>query len=205
MIKLSNLQWALSSGLLIVTFTVGGLIHRQQEKSEAKNQNNSSSSLNPNALDDLRKQLENRDIELKDMQAETELTQRQLHQLQEELEEGYLQRHTLEKELRELKDIRQQLHARDAELKDAQEEAEITLLQLHMVQEELEYYLLENRKLATSQGLGPKQLEQLQQIKQRLIQQLKVSPTKDNPALIQIVRRQQNALRRFQRLHQNHN
>ena len=104
----------------------------------------------------------------------------------------------------ELSELRKHLLARDSELKDAQEEAELTLLQLHQVQEELEHYFLENRKLATSQHLAPKQLAQLQRIKQRLIQQLKASPTKGHPALTQIVRRQQNALRRFQRLHQTH-
>ncbi|MDB4336421.1 hypothetical protein N9996_02415 [Synechococcus sp. AH-603-M21] len=172
-------------------------------------------------LRDIRKQLQARNAELKEAQGEAELVLLQLHQVQEELEDIFLQNQTLkgelnelkevrqqlkarDNELNELKDVRQQLQARDAELKEAQEEAELTLLQLHQVQEELEYYFLENRKLAKSQDLAPKQLEQLQRIKQRLIQQLKASPTKEHPALTQIVRRQQNALRRFQRLHQTH-
>lgn len=100
-------------------------------------------------------------------------------------------------------ELRKQLQARDSELKDAQEEAELTLLQLHQVQAELEYYFLESRKQVSSQALTSAQLNQLQRIKQRLIHQLKVSPAQDNPAFKHIVRRQQNALRRFQRLHQN--
>lgn len=104
----------------------------------------------------------------------------------------------------ELNKLRQQLQARDSELKDAQEEAELILLQLHQVQEELEHYFLESRQQVSSQALTSAQLDQLQRIKLRLIHQFKVSPAQDNPAFKHIVRRQQNALRRFQRLHQKH-
>ena len=167
----------------------------------------------------MRKQLEVREHESKEAQEEVELTLLQLHQVQEELEELFLQNQSLnnklselkevrkqlkarDAELSELKEVRKQLKARDAEFKEAQEEAELVLLQLHQVQEELEHYFLESQKLNSSLHLAPKQLEQLQRIKQRVIQQLKASHIKDNPALTQIVRRQQNALRRFQRLHQ---
>lgn len=174
-------------------------------------------------LNELRQQLQARDSELRDAQEEAELTLLQLHQVQEELEQLFLQNQAqardsesdelneLRKQLQardsesnELNELRQQLQARDSELKDSQEEAELTLLQLHQVQEELEYYFLESRKQASSQALTSAQLDQLQRIKQRLIHQLKVSSAQDNPAFKQIVRRQQNALHRFQRLHQKH-
>ena len=172
-------------------------------------------------LKEVRKQLEVREHESKEAQEEAELVLLLLHQVQEELEELFLQNQSLnnklselkevrkqlkarDAELSELKEVRKQLKARDAEFKEAQEEAELVLLQLHQVQEELEHYFLESQKLNSSLHLAPKQLEQLQRIKQRVIQQLKASHIKDNPALTQIVRRQQNALRRFQRLHQSH-
>ena len=156
-----------------------------------------------NELREVRNQLKARDSELNELRE----VRNQLKARDSELSELREVRNQLkarDSELSVLKDVRQQLQDRDSELKEAQEEAELVLLQFHLVQEELEHYFLENRKMATSQNLTPKQLEQLQRIKQRLIQQLKASPTKDNPALTQIVRRQQNALRRFQHLHQNH-
>ena len=175
-------------------------------------------------LKEVRKQLQARDnelSELKEVRKQLEVREHESKEAQEELEELVLQNQSLnnklselkevrkqlkarDAELSELKEVRKQLKARDAEFKEAQEEAELVLLLLHQVQEELEHYFLESQKLNSSLHLAPKQLEQLQRIKQRVIQQLKASHIKDNPALTQIVRRQQNALRRFQRLHQSH-
>lgn len=116
-------------------------------------------------------------------------------------------------ELSELNQLRQQLEARDSELKDAREEAQLTLLQLHQVQEELEHYFLESRdlqqKLDAVKTITPDQLEQLQRIKARLVQLFKTMPSsrrnaissQANHDLNELVQRQQNALRRFQRLH----
>lgn len=221
MVELSDWQWGIGAGALIALLIIGGLINRQQSEPEAIKQNDGPSLLTAGGtelderpeqaeLNELRKQLQARDSELKDAQEEAELTLLQLHQVQEELEKLFLQNQAQaqaqarDSESNELNDLRKQLQARDRELKDAQEEAELTLLQLHQVQEELEYYFLESRKQASSQALTSTQLDQLQRIKQRLIHQLKASPAQDNPAFKNIVRRQQNALRRFQCLHQKH-
>ena len=113
----------------------------------------------------------------------------------------------------ELSQLRQQLEARDSELKDAREEAELTLLQLHQVQEELEHYFLESRdlqqKLDAVQTITPKQQEQLKRINTRLLELFKTLPASCNrnaqapsgDRLEALVQRQQNALRRFERLH----
>ena len=223
MVELSDWQWGIGAGVLIALLIIGGLINRQQSEPEAIKRNDGPSLLTAGStelderpeqaeLSELRKQLQARDSELKDAQEEAELTLLQLHQVQEELEKLFLQNQAQaqaqaqarDSESNELNDLRKQLQARDSELKDAQEEAELTLLQLHQVQEELEYYFLESRKQVSSQALTSAQLDQLQRIKQRLIHQLKASSAQDNPAFKHIVRRQQNALRRFQRLHQKH-
>lgn len=203
MVELSQWQWDIGAVLLISLLMIGGFINRQQEDPEATKQNDGPSLLTANStefderpeqaeLNELREQQQERDSELKNAQ--------------EELENPFLQNQAQarDSESNELNDLRKQLQARDSELKDAQEEAELTLLQLHHVQEELEYYFLESRKQVSSQALTSAQLDQLQRIKQRLIHQLKASSAQDNPAFKNIVRRQQNALRRFQRLHQKH-
>ena len=93
------------------------------------------------------------------------------------------------------------------QLTDAREEAELTLLQLHQVQEELEHYFLESRdlqqKLDAVTTIAPEQLEQLQRIRTRLLRLFTAmpSPSGSEPRLRALVERQQNALRRFQRLH----
>ena len=231
MVELSDWQLGIGAGVLIALLIIGGLINRQQSEPEAIKRNDGPSLLTAGStelderpeLSELRKQLEARDSELKDAREEAELTLLQLHQVQEELEQLVLQNqaHARDSESNELNDLRKQLQARDSEsnelndlrkqlqasdseLKDAQEEAELTLLQLHQVQEELEYYFLESRKQVSSQALTSAQLDQLQRIKQRLIHQLKASSAQGNPDFMPIVRRQQNALRRFQRLHQKH-
>ena len=113
----------------------------------------------------------------------------------------------------ELSQLRQQLEARDSELKDAREEAELTLLQLHQVQEELEHYFLESRdlqhKLDAVQTITPEQQDQLKRINTRLLELFKTLPASANSnaqaptgdRLEALVQRQQNALRRFERLH----
>jgi len=113
----------------------------------------------------------------------------------------------------ELSQLRQQLEARDSELKDAREEAELTLLQLHQVQEELEHYFLESRdlqqKLDAVQTITPEQQEQLKRINTRLLELFKTLPASANrnaqaptgDRLEALVQLQQNALRRFERLH----
>ncbi len=113
----------------------------------------------------------------------------------------------------ELNQLRQKLEARDSELKDAVEEAELALLQLHQVQEELEHYFLESRglqqKLDSVQTITPEQQDQLKRINARLLQLFKTLPASANrnaqsPSgnrIEALVQRQQNALRRFERLH----
>ena len=122
----------------------------------------------------------------------------------------------------ELSQLRQQLETRDSELKDAREEAELTLLQLHQVQEELEHYFLESRDLQQkldamkseasteekTTTITPEQQDQLKRINDRLLELFKTLPASANrnaqapsgDRLEALVRRQQNALRRFQAL-----
>ena len=112
----------------------------------------------------------------------------------------------------ELNQMRQQLEARDIELKAAREEADLILLQLYQVQEELEHYFLESRnlqkKLDSEQTISPQQTEQLKRINTRLLKLFKTSPltATESPRsesidrLEALVRRQQNALRRFKAL-----
>ena len=123
----------------------------------------------------------------------------------------------------ELSQLRQQLEARDSELQDAREEAELTLLQLHQVQEELEHYFLESRDLQQkldamkseasteekTTTITPEQQDQLKRINARLLKLFKTLPVSanrnaqapSNDRLEALVQRQQNALRRFERLH----
>ncbi len=113
----------------------------------------------------------------------------------------------------ELDELREKLKACDCELTEAQEEAELTLLQLHQVQEELEHYFLESRelhqKLDMTRAVKPEQLEQLQRIKDRLVQLYKTMPANHEDSdvstryvqLQELVLRQHHALSRFERLH----
>ena len=127
---------------------------------------------------------------------------------------GWMNRERIDEvEDSELSQLRQLLEARDSELKDARGEAELTLLHLHQVQEELEHYFLESRdlqqKMDSVQAITPEQQEQLKRISARLLELFKVMPSAPNPSaqapsgnqLEALVKRQQNALRRFERLH----
>lgn len=112
-----------------------------------------------------------------------------------------------------------------AECTDAREEAELILLQLHQVQEELEHYFLLSQDLqqqldqgqsshaAASEAdavtpsdsaaatLAHHTSEELQHFKQRLASLLQKDPSSTRSALWSLIRRQQAALRRFERLH----
>ena len=157
-------------------------------------------------LSQLHQQLEARDSELKDAREEAELTLMQLHQVQEEHEQK-----TAQSQLSSIPQPDPAVIAKlEADLKDAREEAELTLLQLHQVQEELEHYFLESRvlqqKLDAVQTITPEQQAQLKRINARLLELFKTLPASANrsaqsPRLAALVQRQQNALRRFERLH----
>lgn len=107
--------------------------------------------------------------------------------------------------------------AAKAQCSDAREEAELILLQLHQVQEELEHYFLLSQDLQQQldQGQASNQpavdqrsgalvqhtTEELQRIKQRLSSLLQQDPSSTRSALWALIRRQQAALKRFERLH----
>ena len=171
MAELNDWQWAIGAAVLITALVLGGWLTREREDNS----------------------------EVLDTQNASEAATANIE--------------TPSAELSELNQLRQQLEARDSELKDAREEAELTLLQLHQVQEELEHYFLESRdlqhKLDAVKTITPEQLEQLRRIKARLVQLFKTMPSsrrnaissQANHDLNELVQRQQNALRRFQRLH----
>ena len=184
MAELNDWQLAIGATVLIASLVLGGWLSREriddsensepQVVNEPAAPNTATSTDDTSELSQLRQQLEARDSELSQ--------------------------------------LRQQLEARDSELTDAREEAELTLLQLHQVQEELEHYFLESRdlqqKLDAVQTTTPGQQEQLKRINARLLELFKTLPASANrnaqapssDQLEALVRRQQNALRRFQAL-----
>ena len=165
---------------MIASLVLGGWLNRQRATPPDVLPEEITPSSNDSAeLDSLREQLKARDHELAE--------------LREQL-------NTQRSNTVELDSLREQLT-------DAREEAELTLLQLHQVQEELEHYFLESRdlqqKLDAVTTIAPEQLEQLQRIRTRLLRLFTAMPTTggSEPRLRALVERQQNALRRFQRLH----
>ena len=166
--------------MVIASLVLGGWLNRQRATPPDVLPEEITPSSNDSAeLDSLREQLKARDHELAELREQV---------------------NAQPDNTAELDSLREQLT-------DAREEAELTLLQLHQVQEELEHYFLESRdlqqKLDAVKTITPEQLEQLQRIRTRLLRLFTSAPTQPTAEsrLKALVQRQQNALRRFQRLH----
>ena len=113
-----------------------------------------------NEVEELKKQLEAKEIELTEKEAkakeaseEVELTLLQLHQLQEELLALFISKKKVENKLKKLRKHLEQgsasLIKNDKEAKANSEKSELTLVQLlRNIQKEREYYFLLSRRQA---------------------------------------------------------
>jgi len=184
----ANWQWAAAAAVGLISLALGGWLQsRQAEPPEST----PPAQEEPPSVNPLAEQVEALQAQLKSAAA-------QQLELQDSLQE------------QEKRAAAQQL-----EVQDAREESELLLLQLHQVQEELEHYFLLSQELqqqleqtqSEPEELVPsEQLETMRSIKQRLLNLILERPDADagDPAVRALLLRQQQALRRFAALHQQH-
>ena len=92
---LSTTQWAIAAGLLVLAIIIGFWVGKDtdviDESQDLNSINDQKEEVSKNELEQLSKQLQERDSELKEAKDQAELTLLQLHQVQEELEQLFLE------------------------------------------------------------------------------------------------------------------